>query len=62
MMILKKGKQPNTLVTKYHKGLERPYMINLYGGRLVAMNLSDSDLEYILELQSMVKEYKKLIK
>lgn len=47
-MILRLGKKPGTIVTDYEPGQERAYMIEVYGGRLVAEGLTKEDAEQIV--------------
>ena len=48
---MRRGNHPGSLVTDYPIGMERPYMINHYGGRVVALNLSEEDITDILYMQ-----------
>jgi hypothetical protein len=45
--VLKLGKIKGTVVEDYPKGEERPYMIEHYGGRLVAEGLTERDANRI---------------
>jgi hypothetical protein len=51
---LEKGKIKGTVVTQYQVGEERPYLIEHYGGRLVAEGMSEEDIDGILLMQSVL--------
>lgn len=48
-MHLRRGIKPGTIVTDYPVGEKRPYMIKVYGGRLVAEGLIEKDIVRILD-------------
>jgi hypothetical protein len=56
-MILRRGKIPGTIVTDYELGSQREYMINHYGGRVVAVGVSDSDIDNLISnnLDNIIK-------
>ena len=58
--LLRKGKVPGTIVRDYPVGQERQYLINHYGGQVVATGMRDEDINLFARL-SETSLYKYLI-